>query len=308
MDVPFVTSSPVRNPLLQSELGIDNTLTPSGNTLWSPRLGFSYDLGGKGFLRGGVGVFSGRPAYHWISSVYGGTGLNASDLSCEGPDVPAFTLDPDNQPSTCGSGAIPVVAEVTYFDPSFRFPRNFRVALGTDLRLPWGMVGTVDLLYVRGMNQIYLTDVNLVPTGAADGEGGRLLYGSLDPATGAATPNRRSADFGPVIEVRNSSGDRSYVATAQLQKRFAGGAELGVAYTYTDSKDRLSAAADLASLNIGRVNILDGDPGPEAAGGFDVQRASQDHPGRGPRPSVPVPVLPVLQRVLGCPLHLPHHR
>ena len=179
MDVPFVTSSPVRNPLLQSELGIDNTLTPSGNTLWAPRLGFSYDLGGKGFLRGGVGVFSGRPAYHWISSVYGGTGLNASDLSCGGPDVPAFTLDPDNQPSTCGSGAIPVVAEVNYFDPSFRFPRNFRVALGTDLRLPWGMVGTVDLLYVRGMNQIYLTDVNLVPTGAAAGEGGRVLYGSL---------------------------------------------------------------------------------------------------------------------------------
>ena len=258
MDVPFVTTSPVRNPLLQSELGIDNTLTPSGNTLWAPRLGFSYDLGGKGFLRGGVGVFSGRPAYHWISSVYGGTGLNASVLSCEGPDVPAFTLDPDNQPTTCGSGAIPVVAEVTYFDPSFRFPRNFRVALGTDLRLPWGMVGTVDLLYVRGMNQIYLTDVNLVPTGEAAGEGGRVLYGSLDPATGAATPNRRSAAFGPVIEVRNSSGDRSYVATAQLQKRFAGGVELGVAYTYTDSKDRLSAAADLASLNIGRVNILDG--------------------------------------------------
>ena len=258
MDVPFVTSSPVRNPLLESELGIDNTLTPSGNTLWSPRLGFSYDLGGKGFLRGGVGVFSGRPAYHWISSVYGGTGLNASNLSCEGPDVPAFTLDPDNHPSTCGSGAIPVVAEVTYFDPSFRFPRNFRVALGTDLRLPWGVVGTVDLLYVRGMNQIYLTDVNLVPTGAADGEAGRVLYGSLRPDSGTATPNRRSAVFGPVLEVGNSSGDRSYVATAQLQKRFAGGAELGVAYTYTDSEDRLSAAADLAPLNIGRVNILDG--------------------------------------------------
>jgi hypothetical protein len=61
-----------------------------------------------------------------------------------------------------------------------------------------------------------------------------------------------------VIQVRNSSGDRSYVATAQLQKRFAGGAELGVAYTYTDSKDRLSAAADIASLNFGRVNPLDG--------------------------------------------------
>ncbi|MEO7987576.1 MAG: TonB-dependent receptor, partial [Gemmatimonadales bacterium] len=258
MDVPFFTSSPVGNPLLRSELGIDNTLTPSGNTLWSPRLGFSYDLAGRGFLRGGVGLFSGRPAYHWISSVYAFNGLDASNLFCDGPAVPAFTLDPASQPGTCGSGLFVPTTEVNYFDPAFRFPRSLRVALGTDLRLPGGVVGTVDLLYVRGVNQFYLNDVNLAPTGAAAAEGGRVLYGSHDPATGAGTPNRRSAAFGPVIQVRNSSGDRSYVATVQVQKRFARGAELSLGYTYTDSKDRLSAAADIASLNFGRINTLDG--------------------------------------------------
>ena len=258
VDVPFVTSGPVRNPLLQSELGIDNSQTPSGNVLWSPRLGFSYDLGGRGFLRGGVGLFSGRPAYHWISSVYSFTGLDASSLFCGDADVPAFTLDPAAQPDTCGGGAFTPTTEVNFFDPGFRFPRNLRVALGTDLRLPGGLVGTVDLLYVRGVDQIYLTDVNLAATGVAAGEGGRVLYGSIDPATGEATPNRRSSAFGPVIEVGNSSGDRAYSATVQLQKRFAGGAEVGVAYAYTDSKDRMSAAADLASFNLGSVNILDG--------------------------------------------------
>jgi hypothetical protein len=258
MDVPFFTSSPVGNPLLRSELGIDNSLTPSGNILWSPRLGFSYELGGGGFLRGGVGLFSGRPAYHWISTVYGFTGLDVSTLFCAGPDVPAFTLDPASQPTTCGGGPFVPTSEVNFFDPAFRFPRSLRVALGTDLRLPWGVVGTLDLLYVRGVNQFYLNDVNLAPTGAAAGEGGRVLYGSHDPATGDGTPNRRSAAFGPVIQVRNSSGDRSYVGTVQFQKRFAGGAELSLGYTYTDSKDRMSAAADIASLNFARVNPLDG--------------------------------------------------
>jgi hypothetical protein len=258
MDVPFVTASPVGNPLLRSELGIDNTLTPSGNTLWSPRVGFSYELGGRGFLRGGVGLFSGRPAYHWIGSVFGFNGLDAATLFCDESVIPAFTLDPADQPTTCGDGAFVSRTEINYFDPAFRFPRNFRAALGTDLRLPWGVVGTVDLLYVRGVNQIYLTDVNLVATGAAAGEGGRVLYGTLDPATGEGTPNRRSDAFGPVIEIRNSSGDRSYLATAELRKRFAGGAEVGVAYTYTDSRDRLSAASDLASFNLGAINILDG--------------------------------------------------
>ena len=258
MDVPFFTSRPVGNPLLRSELGIDNSLTPSGNILWSPRLGFSYDVGGKGFLRGGVGLFSGRPAYHWISSVYASTGLDASNLFCAGSDVPAFTLDPFGQPITCGGGAFVPASEVNYFDPAFRFPRSFRGALGTDLRLPGGVVGTLDLLYVRGVNQFYLNDVNLTPTGAAVGEGGRVLYGSHDPATGDGTANRRSVAFGPVIQVRNSSGDRSYVGTVQFQKRFAGGAELSLGYTYTDSKDRMSAAADIASLNFGRINPLDG--------------------------------------------------
>jgi hypothetical protein len=100
--------------------------------------------------------------------------------------------------------------------------------------------------------------VNLVATGTAAGEGGRLLYGALDPATGEGTPSRLSNAFGPVIEVRNASGDRSYVATAELRKRFAGGEEVGVAYTYTDSKDRMSAAADLAAFNLGSTNVLDG--------------------------------------------------
>ena len=39
---------------------------------------------------------------------------------------------------------------INYFDPAFRFPRTLKVGLGADLLLPWGYVGTVDLLYTRG--------------------------------------------------------------------------------------------------------------------------------------------------------------
>ena len=62
---------------------------------------------------------------------------------------------------------MPVIA---YFDPGFRFPRSLKVALGLDQRLPWGMVGTVDILYARGVNQFAERDVNLVPP---LGDGGR---------------------------------------------------------------------------------------------------------------------------------------
>jgi hypothetical protein len=257
IDVPFFTTSPVQNPQLMSALGIDNSLTPSGNALWSPRLGASYRLGGLGYLRGGLGIFSGRPAYHWMTSVWGDNGLNAGQLTCEGADVPAFTLDPANQPTTCGSGADVPATTVSYFNPSFRFPTNFRVALGTDLHLPWGLVGTVDLLYILGIDQYYVNDVNLqTPTAVAAGEGGRVLYGTID-STGDATPNRVSSAFGEVLEVTNASGDRSFSGTVQLQKRFSNGAELGLAYTYTDTRDRMSAAGDQPVVNIA-FTTLDG--------------------------------------------------
>ena len=188
----YPSSPPARCRITQllSALGIDNSLTPNGNATWSPRLGASYRLNGLGYLRGGVGIFSGRPAYHWMTTVWGVNGLNAAELICEGTDVPAVTLDPANQPSTCGSGSSTRSTEVNYFNPAFRFPTNFRVALGTDLHLPWDLVGTVDLLYILGVDQYYVNDVNLqTPTAVAAGEGGRVLYGTID-SSGNATPNR----------------------------------------------------------------------------------------------------------------------
>ena len=97
--------------------------------------------------------------------------------------------------------------EVNYFDPSFRFPRNLRLSLGSDMRLPWGMVGTVDLLYIRGVNQFDITDVNLQPpTARPAGEGGRLLYGTFDEFGNALTqparPGLRHGGADPELERR----------------------------------------------------------------------------------------------------------
>jgi hypothetical protein len=137
---------------------------------------------------------------------------------------------------------------VSVFDRSFRFPQNLRLALGADVRLPWSLVATADLLYVHGVNQLDFVDLNLAPpTAPASGEGGRVLYGTIDPSTGEPNPSRRTSAFGPVAQMRNSSGDRTLSATVQLQKRHPAG-ELSLAYTYTDARDRISPVGwDLAS-------------------------------------------------------------
>ena len=50
---------------------------PDPNILWSPRVGFNWDVDGNRTtqVRGGTGIFTGRPAYVWISNQIGNTGV-----------------------------------------------------------------------------------------------------------------------------------------------------------------------------------------------------------------------------------------
>ena len=261
-DVPFLSTAPGTDPaLLTSPLHVNTAVTPSGNLLWSPRLGFNYDLGGRGttFVRGGVGLFAGRPIYLYFSNIFETNGVNWLHIECSGEgDVPAFAIQPAQQPTSCLSRPATIL-EVNYFNPSFRFPRNLRLSLGADVALPGGVVGTVDLLYIRGVSQLDLIDVNLAsPTATSAGEDGRPLYGSFDPDGGPEwKPNRLDPRYGSVTEMRNSSGDRAFSGTAQLQKQFRGGGEVNLAYTYTDSRDRLSANCFFINCNLD-FTALDG--------------------------------------------------
>jgi hypothetical protein len=258
LDVPFLPTPPAQNPVALQELGINTALTPSGNILWSPRLGVNYDLSGRGTarVRGGVGLFAGPPAYEWFRQVYARTGTRALTIQCEGDAVPAFTLDPANQPNACAVGS-PSFARLNYFDPEFRFPQNLKLAIGADLLFPGGVVGTFDFLYTRGVNTFHVVDVSLDgPHGVAMGEAGRAMYGTVDAATGEAMPSRRTSDsLEALFEIRNGSGDRAFSAAAQLAKRFPNGAELSAAYTYTDAEDWGSSSQDAPGPNISSAPV-----------------------------------------------------
>jgi hypothetical protein len=205
---------------------------------------------GDTFVRGGIGLFAGRPAYIWFREAHFNTGLQQLQLTCTGEATPTFTLDPARQPTRCAGTGEPV-PDIAYFDPGFRFPRSLKVALGLDHRLPWDLVGTVDLLYTRGVDQLAERDANLgPPVGRAAGEGGRVLYGSIDAGTGESRPGRLNPAFGPVIEMFNRSGDRSWSLALQIQKRFVAGTEVSAAYTYTDARDRQSTPSDLSYGNL----------------------------------------------------------
>ena len=270
-DIPSM-DKPTFNPTLDSSvLNINTGAFPSGNILWSPRLGFNYDIRGdqSTLVRGGIGIFSGRPPYVWVSNAFGNTGREQATLTCTTPaTMPAFNLDSTYSQCAGGGAATQATPSIVYFDQNFKFPQSLKIALGADHRLPWEMVGTFDFLYTKSINQFYISDVNLQGIiGDWSGEGGRPLYGSVSTGTGTAssataTPTRRTptsgaGSFRDVLRHENRSDDRSFSITAQVQKRFSQGLEFNVGYTYSHTEDLFSLTSSIASSNY-RFTTLDG--------------------------------------------------
>ena len=77
LDVPFFPDEPSRNPEVEAPFGYRTDVVPDGNVLWSPRLGFNWNITGdaRQQLRGGTGIFGGRTPYVWISNQYSNTGI-----------------------------------------------------------------------------------------------------------------------------------------------------------------------------------------------------------------------------------------
>ncbi len=243
----------------------------SGNILWSPRLGFNYDLNGdqQTILRGGVGIFSGRPPYVWVANAYGNTGLEQQTLICDGAasttngttdTVPTFTVDPNAQPTQCigGAGATSSATSIVFYNPQFKFPQALKVALGIDRQVGWGMLGTIDFVFTKSINQFYLEDVNMLGVQSLlTAEGGRQMYGTINTGTGATTVLRRTNKANDIVENVNKSADQSTSLAFQLQKRFSNGIEFNAAYTYSHTLDLFSLTSDVTSSNY-RFAVLDG--------------------------------------------------
>lgn len=250
-DLPSV-DKPVTNPGLLDSLGVNTGVSPNGK-LWSPRFGMNWDPKGDGQLivRGGVGVFSGRPPYVWVSNAFVNTGLEQLDLVCSGAQVPAFTFDTAATPRTCksGAGASSSASTINYFDQNFKYPQALKLAFGVDKQLPWNIVGTFDFLHTKSINQFMLEDINL-QQGGINNEG-RRLYGSINPGSGSATPVRWSNAYRAVIRHSNQSGDYSTSLTGQLQKRFSNGIEFNAGYTWSRTRDQMSLTSSIASSNLG---------------------------------------------------------
>ncbi|HPM30942.1 MAG TPA: TonB-dependent receptor, partial [Chryseolinea sp.] len=131
-------------------LKLSTSQLPDAQTLVSPRVGFNWDVMGDRSLqiRGGTGVFSGRPAFVWISNQMGNNGILTGSISVDNTDgVYPFSDDVTeyNLPPNPGQPAATYNIAVT--DKNFKYPQSWKTNLAIDKQLPFGIIGTVEFIY-----------------------------------------------------------------------------------------------------------------------------------------------------------------
>ncbi len=136
---------------------LDNTKLPSGKPLFSPRVGFNWDVkGDRSFqLRGGSGLFTGRFPFVWLGNAIGNP---FSFFYC----------------STA---------------PNFKWPQIWRTNIGADIKAGAGTVFTVDVAYSKDVNAMMVRNYALgTPTGALNSGFGdnRAVYKATDKGTANA--------------------------------------------------------------------------------------------------------------------------
>jgi len=227
-DVSILSAKPSYVGAVDSAFRLRTDEVPSGDVLWSPRVGFNYDVTGKGNgrtqLRGGAGLFTGRPPMFWLFGGFSAYGLATRTLQCgaragdSGP-APAFRADFQNPPMACAGGqtfGATTNGEIDVIDPHLRAPQTMRASLALDSELPFGLVGTIEGLFTRAMHAVFFSPVNLREPATIDRRG-RVMYGAIN-ADGTAAPSRVAPQLGDIVEISNESRDNSYDVTAVLRK------------------------------------------------------------------------------------------
>ena len=233
---------------------------PGANLLFSPRLGFNWDAKGDRTtqIRGGTGVFTGSPAYVWISNQVGANGLLTGFSEILGTTTRPFNPNPDTYKPTTVTGAPASSYELAFTDPDYKFPQVWRSNFAVDQTLPYGFIGTAEVLYAKDVNGTYYINANLpAADGAFTGPDARPRW-----TTAAAT--RLNPQITSAIVLKNQSVGYSYNLAGSLEKAFSNGFFAKGAYSYGVSRNTV-------------------DPGSIALGtwGSNEQAADPNNPGVG---------------------------
>lgn len=263
IDVPFFGNTALRNQEVES-LNFRNPAgetvrfrtdrLPGANILWSPRVGFNWDPKGDKTIqvRGGSGVFTGRPAYVWVSNQVGNNGILTGFERFDNTTERGFNPDPDAYKPSTVTGAPAANYELALTEENFKFPQVWRTNIAIDKKVK-DFVFTGEFIYNQDVNGVAYYNANLAPSnGTFTGPDPRPRW------VGGNSATRINGKIDNAVTLSNQAIGKSWVASLAVDFPAVGGFTGKAAYSYGESKNTV----DPGSIAFGswNNNPHNGDP------------------------------------------------
>lgn len=215
---------------------------PKTQVLIEPRVGFNYDVNGekKTQIRGGTGVFTGRPPYVFLSNQIGNNGVLTGFIDVSGAAAAnyGFTADPNKYfiPST---PTLPSTFDLALTDPNYKMPQVWKTNLAVDQKLNWlGLVASAELLVNKTINAVHYYNANLEkPVGKMGGVDNRDLFAGNDAGV------RINDNVSMAAVLTNIDGPYNTSLTLKLEKPVSEGLWGYLAWTTSRAEDYMSAGS-----------------------------------------------------------------
>ncbi len=276
LDVPMFDDTGYTNPNVDLLTFRDETgaavqyqsgKLPDPKVLWSPRFGFNWDLASNQNtqVRGGTGVFTGKPAYVWISNQIGNTGMLTGFIEDQNPTNRPFNPNPDFYKPATVTGAPAASVDLAVTDPDFKFPQTWRSNVGVDQKFGWGLIGTAEFIYNKDVNGVYYINANLPePQSSFVGADDRPRWTGAACGTPTVGPcvtrinNAAGNQITNAIVLKNQDVGRSWNFAASLMKTYEAGVTFKTAYSYGESRNTVDPGSIAAGSFTG--NAISGNP------------------------------------------------
>lgn len=247
-DIPVFFNEPTTNTEFNAYadakgFGVKTGEMPGAKLLVSPRLGFRWFTNDSHntLFRGGIGMFTGRVPFVWMSNAYSNNGVEITGTTINNvADIPAVTNDPWTLTEYLNKGKKPS-PDIVVVDKKFKFPQVLRANLAWEQDLGDDWKFTLEGLWSKTLNNAYFDNLALTNNGdvyaVADVPASTTPYYSVDKS------------YYTIINTKNTNKGYSGSISATIEKSFNFGLDLLASYTYAQSKSINDCTSSVAYSN-----------------------------------------------------------